>query len=93
MNAKRKGTTAERKAMRLLEAAGYFCTRSGGSLGIFDLIAISRYQVRCIQVKAGQARLSSGERKRLAELEVPSTVSKECWTFRDGHRSPEIEHF
>jgi hypothetical protein len=35
---KRKGMRAEHRAIRILEAAGYFCTRAGGSLGLFDVL-------------------------------------------------------
>jgi hypothetical protein len=35
---KRKGTRAEHRAIRILEAAGYICTRAGGSLGLFDVL-------------------------------------------------------
>jgi len=50
---KRKGTRSELKAIKALEAAGYVCTKAGGSLGVFDVIAIGRADVRAIQVKAG----------------------------------------
>jgi Holliday junction resolvase len=36
---KAKGSRAERRAIRLLEADGYVCTKAGGSLGVFDIIA------------------------------------------------------
>jgi len=40
MKTKRKGSRNEHRTMALLEAAGYSCTRSGGSLGVFDVVAI-----------------------------------------------------
>ena len=40
MNAKAKGTRNEHRSMRLLEAAGYRCTRSAASLGEWDIIGI-----------------------------------------------------
>ena len=39
-NAKAKGARAERRAITLLEALGYCCTKAGGSLGVFDIVAI-----------------------------------------------------
>ncbi len=42
MNCKAKGTRAELRAMRILEAAGYVCTRASASLGLFDIVAIGR---------------------------------------------------
>jgi len=47
---KAKGSRAERKAIKLLEADGYVCTKAGGSLGIFDVIALGPNAVRCVQV-------------------------------------------
>jgi hypothetical protein len=57
MNTKRKGTRAEHRAMRILEAAGYVCTRAGASLGLFDVIAIGPNDVRLLQVKAREPRI------------------------------------
>lgn len=92
MNAKQKGARAERRAMRILEAAGYICTRAGGSLGPFDVIAISPQDVRCIQVKAGDGNyLSTVEREQIQSLTVPANVSRECWRFRNREREPVIE--
>ena len=51
MNAKAKGTYNEHRSMRLLEAAGYQCTRSGASLGTFDIIGIGSRDVVLVQVK------------------------------------------
>jgi Holliday junction resolvase len=39
---KRKGARTERKVIRILEAAGYYCTKAGGSLGVFDVVALDR---------------------------------------------------
>lgn len=91
MNCKRKGTRAEHKARRALEGAGYLVARSGGSLGLFDLIAIGPVDVRLVQVKSGAARLSRDERKAIAALRVPENVSREYWRFADRVRQPTIE--
>jgi len=37
--------------MALLEAAGYYCTRSGGSLGLFDVVGIGTTDIVLVQVK------------------------------------------
>jgi Holliday junction resolvase len=91
MNAKRKGARAERRAIGLLEAAGYQCTKAGGSLGVFDIIAIGPHDVKGVQVKAGTARCRPLERAQLQRLPVPATVSKEIWRFPDRCRVPLIE--
>jgi Holliday junction resolvase len=88
---KRKGTRAELKAIRLLEAAGYVCTKAGGSLGLFDVVAIGTHDVRCIQVKSGGARLSMIEREQIAALAVPANVTREYWRWPDYARAPVIE--
>lgn len=88
---KAKGSRAERRAIRLLEADGYVCTKAGGSLGVFDVIAIGPADVRAIQVKAGTSRLARAERVAILALAVPANVSRECWRFPDYCRQPTIE--
>jgi Holliday junction resolvase len=89
---KAKGSRAELKAIRILEAAGYVCTKAGGSLGVFDVIALGPNDVRCVQVKAGKHPwLSPLEREAIAIMALPANVSKELWKFRDYAREPVIE--
>jgi Holliday junction resolvase len=91
MNTKAKGTRAERRAIAILEAAGYVCTKAGGSLGLFDVVAIGAQDVRCIQVKAGGEYLSGIEREQIEMLTVPANVTRECWRFPNRCRAPLIE--
>lgn len=91
MKTKAKGTRAEHRAMRILEAAGYVCTRASASLGLFDVVAVGPTDVRLIQVKAGTKYLSAIEREQIAGLVVPVNVSRECWRFPDRCRVPVIE--
>jgi Holliday junction resolvase len=91
MNCKAKGTRAEHRAIRLLEAAGYVCTRAGGSLGLFDVIAVGQTDVRLIQVKAGGEYLSGVERESITGLTLPANVSREVWRFPDRCKAPLIE--
>jgi Holliday junction resolvase len=88
---KRKGSRAELRAIRILEAAGYCCTKAGGSLGLFDVIALGSKDVKAIQVKAGTARLSGVEREAIRLQTVPPNCSKEYWRFPDYCRQPLIE--
>lgn len=90
-NPKRKGARAERRAIAILEAAGYVCTKAGGSLGVFDVIGIGAQDVRCIQVKSGGTYCSALERERLQLFAAPPNVSREIWRFPDRCRSPLIE--
>ena len=91
MNCKRKGTRAEHRAMRILECAGYVCTRASASLGLFDVIAIGPDDVRLVQVKAGSSYLSTVEREQIQLLRVPPNVTKESWRFPDRCREPRRE--
>jgi hypothetical protein len=91
LNTKAKGSRGERRARRVLEAAGYRCTRAAASLGLFDVIAIGPLDVRLLQVKTGTATLSLGEREQLELFHVPANVTKEYWRFRDRARAPLIE--
>jgi len=91
MNTKRKGTRAELRAMKLLEAAGYLCTHAGASLGVFDVVAVGPYDVRAIQVKSGTKYASALEREQLQLVRVPANVSKEIWRFPNYCRVPLIE--
>lgn len=91
MNGKAKGSRAERRAMRIREAAGYVCTRASPSLGLFDVVAVGPNDVRLVQVKAGGKYLSAVEREQIVALAVPANVSRECWRFPDRARAPVIE--
>jgi Holliday junction resolvase len=42
---KRKGTRNEHRSIALLEASGYHCTRSAGSLGDWDIVAIGSRRI------------------------------------------------
>ena len=77
--------------MRILEAAGYRCTRAAGSLGLFDVVAVGATDIRLIQVKCGSARLSLAEREAIAGCRVPPAVSREYWRFPPRARVPIIE--
>ncbi len=91
MNAKRKGTRNEHRAMKILESAGYSCTRAAASLGLFDVIAIGRQGVRLVQVKSNRDA-SPIEREAITLFETPAGVSKEIWIFKDYAREPIIRN-
>lgn len=89
MNAKAKGNRQEHRAMKILEAAGYACTRAAASLGVFDIVAISGQGVRLIQVKSNRPPCPA-EREAIELFPVPPNASKEIWVFRDRQRAPII---
>ena len=59
-NCKASGTRKERELIHFLESDGYECTRSGASLGRWDVVAIMRKGDHChslwIQVKYGSKK-------------------------------------
>ena len=72
INAKAKGSRAERKTINLLESVGYQCIRSAASLGPFDVIATNRLGIRCLQVKCNDGpRPVEREDLRAAAKELP----------------------
>jgi hypothetical protein len=90
MNAKAKGNRRERQARRILEAAGYFVVKAGGSLGCWDLVALGPHGARLVQVKSNE-KPRPAERERLALFPRMPYCSKELWIFYDRRREPEIE--
>jgi len=91
VNAKAKGSRAERRAIAMLNAMGYLCTKAGGSLGVFDVIALGAVDIRCIQVKSGTGRLSPLERETIRGLALPTNCTREVWRFPDRCKEPLIE--
>jgi Holliday junction resolvase len=90
MNAKAKGSRRERQARTILETAGYFVVKAGGSLGCWDLVALGPQGARLIQVKSNEKpRLA--ERERLELFPRLPYCSKELWVFYDRQREPAIE--
>jgi len=89
MNCKAKGNRQEHRAMRILEAAGYACTRAAASLGVFDIVAISGQGIRLIQVKSNRPPCPA-EREAIGLFKAPPGASKEIWIFRDRKRTPSI---
>lgn len=51
MDRKAKGSRNERRSRRLLEAAGYRCTRAAASLGVWDVVGIGPTDFCLVQVK------------------------------------------
>jgi hypothetical protein len=83
MSAKAKGSRRERQARDLLLAAGYWVTKAGGSLGVFDLVAIpgnvdveAPQVVRLVQVKSN---VWCGRDERARMEGVAATLPGYCW--------------
>ena len=90
MNAKAKGSKRELKSMRLLEAAGYSVTKSGASLGLWDLVAISATDFVVIQVKSNRSP-APAEREQLKEFRCPPNCRKLIHVWKDYGRAPLVK--
>lgn len=87
--AKEKGARREREVKKTLESNGYCCSKSGGSLGLFDIICINNIHVRLIQVKTGYC--SPAERETIKNFRTPSKVIKEIWIFKKWKKKNRIK--
>jgi Holliday junction resolvase len=90
MNAKAKGSRRERQARTILETAGYFVVKAGGSLGCWDLVALGPAGARLVQVKSNE-KPRPAERERLELFPRLPYCSKELWVFFDRQKEPAIE--
>ena len=90
MNRKAKGSRNELKTVRALEGLGYKCTKAGGSLGVWDIIAINPLQVRLIQVKSNRKPGKDEMSKMKAFICPPRCCTKELWVWTDRVKEPEI---
>lgn len=65
MNTKAKGARSERKVKKEQEKEGWYVVKAGGSLGLWDLVALHpNGTVKFLQVKSNRMP-STTERKRL----------------------------
>jgi hypothetical protein len=76
--------------MRLLEAAGYACTRSAASLGPWDIVAIGSADVVLVQVKTGDWP-GSAETETMRLFPAPPNCRKLVHRWRDGERIPDVK--
>lgn len=89
MNAKAKGTRNEHRSIRLLEAAGYRCTRAAASLGVWDLIGVGSTDVVLVQVKTRDWP-GAAEMETLALFPIPANCRKLVHRWRDRQRQPGV---
>jgi len=82
MNRKRKGANNERRSIRLLEAAGYACTRAAASLGVFDIIGVSSTGVVLVQVKTRDWP-GAAEMEAIKLFPAPTNARKIIHRWRD----------
>ena len=89
MNAKAKGTRNEHRSMRLLEAAGYACTRAAASLGIFDIVGIGSTDICLVQVKT-RDWASREEMEEIRLFPCPPNARKLVHRWMDRQKLPDV---
>jgi hypothetical protein len=86
---KAKGTRNEHRSMRLLEAAGYSCTRAAAALGAWDIVAIGSVDVVLCQVKTRDWP-GLAEMEALKLFPAPVNCRKLIHRWRDRKREPDV---
>jgi len=90
MNAKAKGTRAEHRSIRLLEASGYACTRAAASLGVWDIIGVGSTDFALVQVKTRDWP-GTVETESLKLFPAPANCRKLVHRWRDRQRQPDVK--
>ena len=89
-NAKAKGTRNEHRSIRLLEAAGYSCTRAAASLGAWDIVGVSSADIVLVQCKTRDWP-GSVEMETLKNFAAPPGCRKLVHRWRDRQRLPDVK--
>jgi Holliday junction resolvase len=89
MNSKAKGAKNERRAMRLLEADGYRCTRAAASLGLFDVLGVGKDDLVLVQVKSNEWPRTD-EMQQLRAFLCPANAKKLIHRWRDRAPLPDV---
>ena len=84
---KRKGTRNEHRSIALLEASGYHCTRSAGSLEAWDIVAIGSTDTVLVQCKTNRWP-STVEMEAMKLFLVPTNYRKLVHRWDDRKREP-----
>ena len=92
MNRKAKGNRNEYKTMRILEAVGYICFRMAGSLGVFDVIAVSATDILLVQVKSNRMP-SRAELETIKNFICPLPARKFVHIWQDRNSTPIVKEF
>ena len=87
---KQKGSRNERRSVKLLETAGYTCFKSGGSLGIFDIVGISATDIVLVQVKSNHDP-SPAEIEAMELFICPKNCKKLIHKWNDYSRFPIVK--
>jgi len=83
----KRGQKTEERACQELERVGYYASRSAGSHGIWDVVAVGPTGIRLIQCKRTKQYYQSDyeqAKEQLKGLPVLPGVSREIWVWRDN---------
>jgi hypothetical protein len=89
-NTKKKGSKNERRSMKIYEALGYSCTKSGASLGIFDLVCIGPTDFVLVQTKSNQWP-GTLEMEQIKLFKCPPNCRKIIHRWKDYQRLPDMK--
>ena len=75
-----RGRSREYSVKRRLEKLGYYVIRAYGSKGIWDLWAVSEFDVKLVQVKSN-IYIRHEEMEKMVLFNCPDNVSREIWIY------------
>jgi hypothetical protein len=87
---KRKGSRNEHRSIALLEASGYHCTRSAGSLGTWDIVGIGSTDAVLVQCKTNRWP-SPAEMEIMRLFPVPVNCRKLVHRWDDRKPMPSVK--
>ena len=90
MNSKKKGARNEHRSIKLLESAGYACTRAAASLGVFDIVGVSATDFVLVQVKTTNWP-GTAETEAIKLFKAPSNAKKLIHRWRDRQKLPDTK--
>lgn len=86
------GRRKEYQAMEKLRNDGYEVSRSAGSHGVWDVVAVGFGITRLIQVKSN-CKISNEDLSQFKKLSCGQGTIKEVWTYEKGNKTPMIEKY
>ena len=89
-NPKAKGNRNEHRSMRLLEAAGYNCTRSAASLGDWDIVGVGSSDFVLVQCKSRDWP-GTEEMETLRAFVCPPNCRRLVHRWRHHQRLPDVK--
>jgi hypothetical protein len=105
-NNRKKGDRAEYKTIKLMRENGYYCVRSAGSMGPFDVVAIPKDDGPTILIQSKSFKPVKYVKKdktvsiylpnydaviqAVKDFKVSWMCRKEIWKWKDRAREPEV---